>query len=629
MADTSAPTPQVDEKTKVDPALLNHLAAYLAKEYARRKTDRTSLEKIWKEIDRQIAMKPDLSRKKGRNGEIDPAKAWLPEVELPLQAQTLEVLAADTKRGVFPNSGAWFQAKSAMTDAYLERAEFSTVIAGDENDVPSRITQDNADKIVVGLFQHWHKMYDFNGAVLSSLAETLRYGTAVGRVRLVDLRSFKHAQNGVFKDAKKIPAFVPWSIWDVYLDDRPSILAKEGHHIQPMTIFRESRSLAGLKAAARDGGTDPSAEGGGWVAEGLSKLTAGINGAVETIEAEGDLLFPGPDGKITHVPNVSVHMALGDKEGERAVYRVEYHTKSPESSLLVFKYFEDKVGVVYSTSPLTKGYPIQVAAVDALTRTMEAAALRNDPPLNYDPDDPGFAGRAPTVYPGATWPSTAGVKPEIVGDPAVMSAIYKDLLAQYYDVTGVNAPRLGAQTVSHTTAFAKEAELARGTIRTVDFVKDVLEGPLTRYLNLAYALGRSQVNNETYYLDRYGGFVTISKKHLPDIVMFEAYGAGAPAEERAKQDRKFAAMQQAVSLEQLRAQAGQIGVETYINFKGAIDEVLTEGGWTDLDAITNRETDSGGESTPLPMAGGPGGAGVVGQGATTAPATAIQTLYDQ
>ena len=106
-----------------------------------------------------------------------------------------------------------------------------------------------------------------------------------------------------------------------------------------------------------------------------------------------------------------------------------------------------------------KGYPIQVAAVDALNSLFEAAAIKNRPPISYDKDDIEFTGSGgPRIFPSASWPTLGDIKVHTeIGDPAAMFAIYQGLLQQYADVTGTTAPRLGAQTVSHTTAFAKTA----------------------------------------------------------------------------------------------------------------------------------------------------------------------------
>ncbi|NUP96652.1 MAG: hypothetical protein HUU28_10865, partial [Planctomycetaceae bacterium] len=74
----------------------------------------------------------------------------------------------------------------------------------------------------------------------------------------------------------------------------------------------------------------------------------------------------------------------------------------------------------------------------------------------------------PRIAPYEIWRTLT--KPEVVavGNPAGLLQVYLGYLKQYEDLTGVSAPRLGAQTKSHTTAFAVDAEITRGLVRTVD-----------------------------------------------------------------------------------------------------------------------------------------------------------------
>src|SRR4029077_4723202 len=94
------------------------LAEYVRDEYHRRVEARRDKERHWTEIYRQIAMKPETEFKKLPDGSIDPKKAWLSEVELPLQAQALEVLADDASRMLFAGGESWYRAHAEVTDDY-------------------------------------------------------------------------------------------------------------------------------------------------------------------------------------------------------------------------------------------------------------------------------------------------------------------------------------------------------------------------------------------------------------------------------------------------------------------------------------------------------------------------------
>jgi len=162
-------------------------------------------------------------------------------------------------------------------------------------------------------------------------------------------------------------------------------------------------------------------------------------------------------------------------------------------------------------------------------------------------------------------------------------------------VTGVNAPRLGAQTVSHTTAFAKEAELNRGTARTVDYARSTLEGPLTKWLDMEYRMGRPHFQKSSIYLpdSGYEGYVDIDKSALPEEAFFEGIGAGGPSEEQEKQARMLNSAQFAVSMDQLKL---QIGGQPSLDLDQLIKHVLRNGGWSDVDVITRGEATA--QATP-------------------------------
>jgi hypothetical protein len=170
-------------------------------------------------------------------------------------------------------------------------------------------------------------------------------------------------------------------------------------------------------------------------------------------------------------------------------------------------------------------------------------------------------------------------------------------------VTGVNAPRLGAQTVSHTTAYAKNVEISRGTTRTVDYVNSVNIGPMTRWLHMAFEMGKSVMKGEeTFYIRPYGGYVTITKDHLPDLANFEVFGAGGPQEEQAKLAKRLQAFQLAAQLDPLKLQTGGKPMD----YEAAQKEILREGGWTDLDVFFPAQTQSAIGGVPGAAPAGPG-----------------------
>lgn len=591
------------------------IASYISDEFTTRKNARTGLEEQWREIDRQLAMEPTLVHKMSGN-KPDTRKAWMPEIELPLQSQTLEVLTADARRMQKPSTGPWFGANAEVTDEYLEKHDLEAIISGDLNDVPSLVDQDTVNKLVIGAVSHWERQYDFWGNIDLINAEAFKYGTGVGRGRVVTKRVFLNTAKGVVKQNQKIPVLFPISIKNTYLDNSSHFLMNEGQMIGPLTLFFKKQKVEDLKKASRFGG-----KAQGWLP--ITRIEGDKKGEVELIEMEGDLIIPKPGKGVISIPNAIITVARGvySNKAVQKVVRFRLRDK-PYSSFIEFPYHRESLSDHYSTSPLLKGRPLQIAAVEALTRALIAAQLNALPPLSYDADDMNFAQNGgPNIYPGALWGSTSDIVVHEIGSPQELMVMYGSLLQQYSDVTGINAPRLGAQTVSHTTAFAKDAELQRGVSRTVDYVASTNDGPLTQWLYNCYDLGRDVMNKTVLYIDDYGGFVEIGKSHLPKRVMFEAFGAGAIAEEQAVQNAKLVSLQTILSMDQIRAQYEQMGIQPSINFEVVTREILKGGGWKDVDVITGTEAIPEGSDGEPPLEDDLGST-------TTAPGAAIQALSE-
>lgn len=602
--------PEVTTKRRFDVRDFNLIAEQVCDEWSRRKKARSPLERQWKEIDRQLRMEPDVAHKLRIDGTVDPKKAWMPEMELPLQAQTLEMLTSDASRMKWPDSGSYFSAHAALTDKYLERVDFSAIIEGDENDVPSAITQDNADKLVQGAVNHWHRQYDMRSHYDQIDAEAFKYGNGVGRLRVAKKRVFSKTAKGVVRQEQEIPVLVPCSIWHTYLDDSPNAMMLEGHVIAPAEIMEKTQSISDLQIAANKGSTDPEDMQGGWMPAAVKRLEGDKHGNVRLLEYEGDIVVPRKTTSSVYIPNVIVTVAIGKKGDSvtQAVVRFRFNAFEMPS-FINFPYHIEDLSTPYATSPLMKGMPIQKGAADALNRLLMSAALNVQPPMGYDQSDLTFAQNGgPLIFPGAQWGSVGDVQTYAIGDPNAMFAVYAGLLAQYADVTGVNAPRLGAQTVSHTTAFAKDAEISRGVVRTVDFVRASLHGPMAVHLSREYEIGRKNFKESTIYIDEYGGFVKIDKDHLPETVVFKVHGSGGPAENSAKSQARI---QSAMMALQVDAAAVQQGRAPTIDHARLVEQLLREGGWTDVDAIIGAGEVSPGLAEGSPLGIGPGLPGVL------------------
>lgn len=584
----------VKPKRRFDARDWDYIAEFVIDEYEKRKKARSDRERCWAEIDRQIEMKPDTDFKyiiKEGTRVLDKNKAWMAEMELPLQAQALEVLTADARRMMFPDTGPWFTAHAEMTDEYLRSVDFQSLIKGDETEVPSLINQDNIDKLAEGYLLHIFGQTDLNTRVDRINAETFKYGMGVGRARMETKNVFIHEARGVVKEKQKLPVLVPCSIKNLYLDE-PISSMHSSQVLGEAHIARDHMKLENLKIAAAKGSTDPDDEDGGWMPANLRKVEPDDNGFVTVLEMEGDIVIPRKTTRSMILPGCIVTVIMGGSDNggnsTRSVVRFRFR-KQPFSSYLLFPYHYEGANEPYPTSPLMKGRPVQMTATHALNRLMDASMLKAAPPVSYDRTDTYFAqqGGAP-IFPFAQWqssdPGSIKVHDEVGGDPGTLASVFTMAVNMYAELTGVLPARLGAQTNSHTTAFAKDAELQRGAVRTVDYVRQAGGGPLTRWLDMAYRMGRESIGREgvSFYIAAYGGFVEVTRDQLPENAVFEWFGSGGPLEEQQKKQMRISSLGTAAQMEQIGVQMGK---QPRLDIDAAMAQVLREGGWTDVDAV--------------------------------------------
>ena len=581
---------EVKTKRRFDARDWTEIGEMVISEWERRKRNRRDREAHWKEVDRQVAMIPDLSHKMLANGKMNSDLAWMAEMELPYQAQALEVLTADARR--MYEAPSWFRAHAECTDEYLRGIEFQSLILGDESEVPSAINQDNADKLVEGFLLHQFREYDLFGRLDRVNAEAFKYGMGVGRARMQTKNVYIHEARGVRKETQYLPVMAPVSIKNLYLDDpKPSMHSSQV--LGESHIAEDWISFANLQLAANKGSNDPDDPEGGWMPKNVKELEPDTDGYVHVLEMEGDIVVPRKTTRSIVIPGAIVTVAIGGKSAggnvTSGVVRFRFR-KEAFSSYLLFPYHYEDTTEHYPTSPLMKGRTVQIMAVQALNRLLDSAALKNCPPTGWDRTDTYFGKEGgPKIHPGALWGTAdvAAIKvfSEVGGDPSALLAVLQHAIVMYAELTGVLPGRLGAQTVSHTTAFAKDAELQRGAVRTVDYVRQSGAGPLTRWLDMSYRMGRGILKgNDTisFFIDAYGGFVEVSKKHLPENAIFEWFGAGGPAEEAQKKREKLESLAMALKIDQIDLPAGGKPV---LSKQAAIDAVLREGGWTDIDVL--------------------------------------------
>lgn len=570
-------------KKKISQADFDKIAQTIAQEYTRRKNKRRKIEKQWVEVDRQLAMEPSVLYKRNSDGTTNKKTAWMPEIELPNQSQTLEILCADTKRMMFPQGGEFYRAKAYSSDEFVNNFLNNTpFIVGSDIDPPSQITHDNINDFVSGFVSGKLKNFDHEKAWDLISSEAFKYGVGIGRARLAAKSIFKHDAAVTYNQSIKTPILAPLSIKNVYLDDQSSNYMSFGAYIAPSIIQRQTRKLADLRASMMS--KQDNVVGQGWIGKSFDGLEGDKNGNVELLEFEGDFVMDTKGEKPIFWPNVILTVLIGTSGQEKAekLVRIEQNP-FPFSSYIIVPYHQDYIEDPYGSSPLLKGRPIQASASETLNRLLQVAMLNAQPPIKYDKDDMLFKNKGgPLVYPGAQWATGGDIEVMKIGDPSSLLVAYQSLLSQYSDVTGVNAPRLGAQTVSHTTAYAKDQELERGQIRTVNFVRSVLKSAMERWLGMCYYMAREQIENdsEQVYMSTYNAYVNVKSDLLPETVCFEVYGAGGPAETIAMKQQRQQAVMTAVQLNQVAVQAG---LAKPLNFDAITRQLLKEAGISDVD----------------------------------------------
>lgn len=602
------------------------IAEFVLSQYEQRKDARKDEEMRWVEIDRQLRMDPE-ARKDARTGRSVEGSGWMPQLEMHTQAQAHEALTADARRLIFPKDKSWFTAHALMTDEWLGKAEEFNFIPGTKNDMPtSSVDQEAADVIVESAINHWHGMYSFRAHIDQIFGQSFSYGCGVARARMVRVsKSTTDYRGGGIADGRLIPAIIPRSIRNTYLDSTPSAVMREGFMVAPVNIEWCRMRLADLKLAAAEGSNDVDSERGGWQRELLYAIEDDpLKPDIEVLDFEGDLMIPVQGSASVYAPNIVGRVAIGRAGGPHLIRLAK--RDFPFNSYLLFPYHRVFMDNAYATSPIIMGSPLHKAATEAVNRLMQAAALNVQPPVQYDPNDQWLmASGGPDLSPNAAWAAQSDIKVHQVGNLAEMLQVVGILLGGHEDVTGVNKPRLGAQTKSHQTAFAVDSEIGRGLVRTVDFVSDQMDNPFQNMLCMEYEMCRKAFTErpEPVFSHRWRMWMNIARDVLPDRAIFETHGSAGPLEDRERAQKQMQALQALLQLEPVIVQMGL----PPLNYEAIRRFILSEGGFPDVDqflpAAPARPAIAAGPGGAGAAPGGPGGAGAA---ARTAPDSADRII---
>ena len=622
-------TPKRSALAQLSEADLKEAADYIVRESARRSESpaRRELVRRWKEIDRQLKMTPYMAT--DESGRPLAATSWITEIEMPQQAQALEVLVSDAHRLLFPDDRRWFTAHGSMEEAKLDSLKDKNLIPGltdrTEDNIakivelskmtgnePAIIDQQDVDDMIEGAMSHYHSLYDYRMAWTMLNAQAFSYGTFVGRVKKVSRDKNVNEFRGIQpRDNVMIPRMIPRSVKNVLLDDSPQIVMNDGMMVAPAYIESFQYNLDQLRLAASKGDTNPENENGGWVRNALDRLEPKEKqtNLVDFLEYEGDLIIPQGMTRPIFLPDVIFTVVVG-QGGEKRVIR-RRKREFPFRSYFHGCYHRDDLESPYGTSPLMLGYPIQIALTECVNRMQQAAVLNVSPPVRYNPADHYLKARGgPEIAPNAMWEALSDIVPQKIGDPAALREVVILLLKMYEEVTGVSAPRLGAQTKSHQTLGAIDSEITRGLIRTVRYISALMFGALPTCLSMEYEIAKKTLRAEPVYIPARRQYVKLSGSDLPDMVTFDVFGAAGPVERREREERMLRALMTALKIEPMALQLGG----KPLDLDKVREKILEEGGFTDPDQFFRQPGPAGSGGLPLgaqDLTAITGGAGVV------------------
>lgn len=490
---------------------------YLKRELQNRKASpfRKAHERIWTEVDRQIAMEP---MKKYLPDGREAAPTWHSSFELGELSKASEVITADVMRLIFPQSRTYMEAHVKPPVTYGQDGRAVIAVKPD--------VQKKADGAIRSLMVQQQQDFGFRARVELSVKEALHHGGFVATAEW-DQQNKIHDGQGV--ESLAAPVWVPHSMWNCYPDPSPSIIPGAIFYPGSMMIvsYMPRHKVLSLK-------------GDGYMNISPDKIQKkkNENKGVETEDVElvtyyGDLVIDREDGDI-YLPNSKCITANGTVIFYRA-------NPLPFPEIIYTGYERQDVRDPYFTSPIIKNSPIQKLATVLANKFIDVSALHGEPPIVYDGNDPYLVQNGgPDLFPGAKTPSKGSNKfQEVkVGDPKALMNGLQLALIKLEEGTAVNAIRSGGDDSDRKTATEVQKTAQGAEVRTVDFVAKLEQTALRPFLYMQHELNLKYLRSYSFYCQEKGlpDFLTMTKADLPKVVHFEIVGSkGVLGEERRAQ----------------------------------------------------------------------------------------------
>lgn len=493
------------KKRRVTKADWDRVEKYVSEELENRRKSkfRTDAERIWKEVDRQIAMTP--LQKTAANGQ--PITTWHHGIELGELAKASEVLTSDVMRIMFPADRAWFQPHVELNWP-LDPQTGKKRIQSDKQKV--------ADGLLRNLMSQQHKDFGFKTRFRLSVKEALHHGSFVAEIRWQKEMMVRDGDSVRLLGA---PVWQPYSMWNAYPDPSPSIIGSGMFYTGSMMLV-EYVPKAKLKAMA---------QGDGWMPERIKLIPDDehdVKGTqtkdVELVKYYGDITIERSDGDI-YLPNAKVILANG---------KIVYYAPNelPYPSVIFSGYERQDVRDPYYTSPIIKLSPTQKMTTITANKFLDALALKVEPPIEYDGNDPDYVmNDGPEIMPGAKTPTKSmgqGMKVLDIGDPRFALQGLELGIRQLQEGLGVSSLRAGVQESDRQTATEATLQSQGAEVRTMEFIAQ-LSDALLPYLYMSHELNRANMEEYTFYSDelRTEDVIRAQKKDIQANAMFEVVGA--------------------------------------------------------------------------------------------------------
>ena len=466
-------------------------------------------EKIWKEVDRQVAMESMSRIPKNHRQDMD----WRNAVELGELSRASEILSADIKRFSFPASRAWFEPHIELSQEALEQDPWLQRRA--DGRLRAFMTQQMVD-------------FGFKSRVGLSVKEALHHG---GYGVELEWNTAIQVEGGTGISTMAAPVWKPHSMWNTYPDLSAGI---DGHNtfyqgsmifkswkpkyqVERMTYFDSRYPFFNLKE----------------IPEGERPKGRQESEDVELITFYGDLVIP-RQGKDLLLLNSRAILANG---------RIIHYAPNPFPFPPVIYNGWERLDVrdPYYVSPIVKFSVTQRIATQLTNRLLDVVDLQAEPPIDYDASDPNYrVNGGPDIYPGAKNATNliGNYQPRQIGDPTPILAGVQFMIGQLEAGTKVDRLRSGVAPGTEQTATEVVKQDQRSEISTVDFVETHEMHGLRPAIYIMHEMNRQRLGMYPFYNQEMDSpdFERMTKNQLPKSVHFEIVGSkGVLGEERRQQ----------------------------------------------------------------------------------------------